>query len=651
MILYLARGIIKVKARGFWFTSGGEKESFGHYPHLKTKKGLPLYPDTQVKGNICMALNWLEKLQYIQDKELIRKTFNCKNRDSQYASLLKVNDLTLTEKSVNKWNQGGNRFYIKPRIEIDDKTRAVKKHMLVNMELAYLDGLELESKIYLGYFKSKENLQTVKQTLDNAVELLSGFGAFRSRGYSSGKIKIEWEDTTTINSDAQQHVENENKFTLYLNNLTNFRNKPIESDKTQLIESLNIITSDQIRGWFVRTYHQMFDKWPNADQMRTISFSSLFPSPLNSGKLFYPAAFTVLKEERGKIFDTYNGPEPVNPDEENKKDLENFYKTKTKPLPGSSFLTNNKEPLVFTLRKERRMRNHLGDNFLSLKKGGLFVQEVISEKVTFGGTLHFINADEEFKKEALFIVNNVMPIINGTIFENTVETAAGLDEQKGEKFLVAENIPFTPEMIVKEVRYIKNSEDRVVKENAEQLFINTSRAFYTSLSRLRRKKISIAPGSVLNAPVNGKGIFWLGFGAQDIKQIDHGEGGHAGENGNGTAVNLEPYDFPVAKLVKLSKSQIGVLRSFAENYKDTKLLQKRVNDILEKYKQWNKVKLNENLIPVDLLETIKDDLLKSDLTVVSKKIDKLLKEVYLHKWDAREKKIKEKFVREGVNHG
>ena len=43
MDLYLAHGKLTVKAKGYWFTAGGAKGSFGYYPHLKDDEGFPYY--------------------------------------------------------------------------------------------------------------------------------------------------------------------------------------------------------------------------------------------------------------------------------------------------------------------------------------------------------------------------------------------------------------------------------------------------------------------------------------------------------------------------------------------------------------------------------------------------------------------------------
>ncbi|MCP4107478.1 MAG: hypothetical protein GY749_18365 [Desulfobacteraceae bacterium] len=60
--LFLAKGKIKVSAKGYWFTAGGEKGSFGYYPHLKSPDRYPVYPDTQIHGDLRMSASWLSDL-------------------------------------------------------------------------------------------------------------------------------------------------------------------------------------------------------------------------------------------------------------------------------------------------------------------------------------------------------------------------------------------------------------------------------------------------------------------------------------------------------------------------------------------------------------------------------------------------------------
>ncbi|MCX7634715.1 MAG: hypothetical protein N2Z74_03100, partial [Syntrophales bacterium] len=63
--LLYACGVLRVTAQGLWFTAGGDKGSFGFYPHLRDRRGLPVYPDTQLHGDLRMAASWLQHLSLI----------------------------------------------------------------------------------------------------------------------------------------------------------------------------------------------------------------------------------------------------------------------------------------------------------------------------------------------------------------------------------------------------------------------------------------------------------------------------------------------------------------------------------------------------------------------------------------------------------
>ena len=49
--LYLYEEVLSVTAKGYWYTAGGGKSSFGYFPHLKDRNNFPIYPDTQLHGD------------------------------------------------------------------------------------------------------------------------------------------------------------------------------------------------------------------------------------------------------------------------------------------------------------------------------------------------------------------------------------------------------------------------------------------------------------------------------------------------------------------------------------------------------------------------------------------------------------------------
>ncbi|HDH05633.1 MAG TPA: hypothetical protein ENH01_07965 [Nitrospirae bacterium] len=250
--LFLAKGTLRVAAKGYWFTSGGEKGSFGYYPHLKDKRGLPVFPDTQIHGDLKMSAGWLKSLDSSVKDDLIAEVFGRGGEESDRNLHPRPSRLYISDLVVNDGAASGNIFDIKPRIEIEEDKRTAKKHMLVSLEMSYLEGKKLEAEVYLGYFDNRTGLDNAKKLVEESAQLLSGFGAFRSRGYGRGEMELEWEEDIAIEYKDTDKCDSE--FIYYLEALVNFRNKPIEPGSYQNIETLKHITSDQLRGWFVNAY-------------------------------------------------------------------------------------------------------------------------------------------------------------------------------------------------------------------------------------------------------------------------------------------------------------------------------------------------------------------------------------------------------------
>jgi len=186
--LYLGNATLTVDAYGYWFTAGGEKGSFGYYPHLKDHEGYPIFPDTQIHGDLRMSVKWLKNLGDDITDEAINKIFGLEG--NEVASLLRVTDLELTDDSKRNWHTG--LYQIKTRIKINDEKQTVEEHMLVDHEISYLEGKVLTAQLWLGYFKDENELKNAQNLINKAAGFLSGFGGFRSRGYGRGKIEITW---------------------------------------------------------------------------------------------------------------------------------------------------------------------------------------------------------------------------------------------------------------------------------------------------------------------------------------------------------------------------------------------------------------------------------------------------------------------------
>lgn len=293
---YMLRGVLRVKAQGFWYTSGGDKGSFGFYPHLKDKQDFPLYPDTQVHGDLRMAAQWALTLEG-KEAELCAgdSTWNrlFGRGGNMEAGCLHLGDLMLDGQSRQTWSAA--RFQVKPRIDIDDDTRAVRGKMLAMFEAAWLDDLILEAPIYAGYFTDEAQARRAADLLDAACVLLSGFGAMRSRGFGRGVAEIRWQPVTATAPIPPESLASRHGY--YLENLVNMRSKPVCAEQLQLVGCQAMVRADQIRAWFVRIYHQLFQDWPSADEMAGLHFSDLLPVPSRKTLSFYPPMTTLRNED------------------------------------------------------------------------------------------------------------------------------------------------------------------------------------------------------------------------------------------------------------------------------------------------------------------------------------------------------------------
>lgn len=604
--LYLTKGILKVKARGYWFTSGGEKGSFGYYPHLKDRDGYPVYPDTQIHGDLRMSAKWLKNISSSND-DLINKVFGKEGNET--SSLLYLTDLELSCESKKKWQI--EWFDVKPKVEIEDETRTNKEHMLVNIEMAYLKGLELESKVYLGYFDDEKELNEAKILVTQAAEFLNGFGAYRSRGYGRGDISMEWFETEIVEFKKTNSVEE--FYPYFLKSLVNMRNKPIEPGRTQLAESTKYITSEQLRGWFVRAYHRLFGEYPIIEEISSINFPYCYPSICDNNRTAfgYPPPLSTLKNEKDEIEDFTGRHEQI------KEGLENFFNFKPKPLPSNMFVTNEDSPSVIEVKSEKRIRNSIEDNFKTKGEGGLFVQECIKRGIIFGGLISLNKENPEFLKKAVFILNNMKPVINGTIFE-WILTEISVD-RSSEKipYLVTQPLPFSKGLL----------------NNTNQIILTTARRYNTTLRRPRRNRIVISQGSVINKMVDKNLISWKGLG-KEIKYEKPVQKRPEGERVDAKRDDLE-------EMEQISRAQSGQLREFFNH--DAEFITKKIEHILKKYEGKTK---DARLIPANVLKKIQGLIIKDGLESAKKYIKGYLDVQLLKWWGQKADKVKSKLDKE-----
>jgi len=551
----ILHGVLTVAAKGYWYTNGGEKGSFGYYPHLKNKQQ-PIYPDTQIHGDLRMAAQWLTQLSPEKDYSgLIDKLFG--RTGNTLNSMLYMQDLSLSPAAQKQWSV--SRFDVKPRIEIDDETRSVKKNMLMSFEAAWLDQLSLEAPFFAGYFNTAAEAETAQQLLEESVQLLSGFGAFRSRGYGRGHVRIVWHKEQQITFTPQTVPAA--PFNYALKNLNNMRSKPVATERLQLVSTHNHIDAEQLRSWFVRTYKEVTDHWPQAGDMASITFNNLYPSLAVDNPAFVPPN-TILRREDGSSIDDY-WKEAQGEELEQSTSETILKKSKLKPLKSGTYVTMNGQLLSPEIGV--RLRNSINDDFTTLDEGGLFVQQYLASGTTFCGQISVSVPESEFGRTAGAILKKFYPTINGTIFEPAFGDIFETDKTNHPVRLVGSPLPFDPNKKI---------------GNAEGITIGTHRRYAPVLGRPRRNRTVILPGSIIMDSVAGT-IDWRLFG-ENIEKQDSSKDQEMVYPRQKTVVPLNGNNI---EWNKITRSQAGVLRELLNPGHNSAVINKYLTHIYEKHQE------------------------------------------------------------------
>jgi hypothetical protein len=612
MDLYLAHGKLTVKAKGYWFTAGGAKGSFGYYPHLKDDEGFPIYPDTQIRGDLLMAVKVLRNILKQPTDPAIDDFWNIQGKEEAFAFF--VSDLELTGESKKHWSH--DSYCIRSQIEINDDTRTVESNMLVNRELAYLEGCDLEADIYLGYLSDVTLLSRVKDMLSDAVHLINAFGAQRSRSYG-GDIEIVWDENNIVHPDSQAKKENAMVFRFILSSLTNVRNRPLISEKDQTVSSMKTLTSDQVRGWFVRTFHRLYDAWPSAEEMSSIIFHSLYPCLKDQEgiSLAYLLPQTIKRTKTGALKDTMD--EASDAERNESSNSENFSRTKQDKVQG--FVTDGEKPVQFVLETKKRMRNSMNDNFTT-KEDGLYAQEYLLRGAIFGGVVRFTNPADDFYQKVIFILNNVRPAIKGCLFQKVKLSAVPQLQKKESKYLglVIDPIPYSTQLSDGE------------HPDKEFILLQTLRRYNTMNKRPRRNRIVVAPGSIMYG--NHSNLLpWSGFG-KDISTVLKKE----------KQTTKSDAKLPVQNQQDgLNRSQIGQLRVLLNPGSSKEFILQFVEDRLEKYKKYDDKDVNKRLIPPKVLMDVREKITHEGIEKARNYIKDFLEEQSLSRWEKNKSKSSE----------
>ncbi len=602
---HLLSGTLCVDASGYWYTGGGEKGSFGYYPHLKDREGRPVYPDTQLHGDLRMAALWAKALGV--EATILDRLFG--KNGNETAALLHIGDLSVPD----GWNK--SRFQVKPRIEINDDTRSVRQKMLANFEAAWLEGLTLTAPIYAGYFADKTDAEKARELLDEASWLLSGFGALRSRGYGRReKVKIDWRPMETVTIAPAAIAER--AFTYRLTSLVNLRSKPVAAERLQLVGTSLTITAEQLRGWFVRSYHAATGAWPTADQMAGIAFTDLIPTPGNGAAAYPPPSTTLRREDGTGIEDYWNRPpkedcsstvqgEALSTDEQSRKN-----KVKLKPLAPGCFVTEDGK--VHSITVHARMRNAMGEEegggTFTTRENGLFVQQYLDTGTCFSGQIALADTQGEFARTAYAILSTLKPVINGSIL--SPELAPAIDSTLSGP---------GPRVVIMPLPYDPSRECR----KDEGITIGTQRRYAPALGRPRRGLPAILPGSVLVDEQTSGTVAWGMFG----KALPH----KSKEPQEPEVWEKPEINIPLARLGikwdKITRSQAGILRELLNPDHNRDSIAKFLKDIRDKHTEKNPDSPEAKLYQ-ELTATLENKGIEGLTDLVKKILDYLKAEIW-----------------------
>jgi len=616
-VLYFQRGVLRIeKAKGYWFSGGGEKGAFGYYPHLKDDNGYPVYPDTQIRGDLAVAANWLVKLGGGPQSVLLQ-LFGAQGKEC--TTPLFITDMELTDDSKNEW-ANEPRYEVKSRIAVQDN-RTAEEHMLVSFEYAFLENKSLEAQIYLGYFNNKSEIEEAARILKEAAQLLSGFGAFRSRGYGRGKVEIDWKYPMECYRESSQEADTAENMAYFLEAKTHVRNRPLNPEGAQLIGTRRSLTAAQIRGWFINTYHDLYaSEWPTIEEMKSITFTDF--NPTKDFVLTYPAPRTTLRKEDKTIEDMAGQDEKGS---NNDYSQENLIRSKTKPLSESGRHFVNMDPAVYEVPTVIRFRNVMegyGD-FRTLEKGGLFAHEYIPAGTRFGGTIYQASPNTKFGKRCRYILKNIRPVVAGAIFDNEIRPLTTATAES--KFhLLSTDLSYRRDLL---------------EDSGNSVCIASQRGFNTANGRPRRNRIVIMAGSVLTTAQNKSTIPWSGFGEKNIPFLQNDD---FSDKNNQTKPGITIPDEIRKKLVAVSRAQAGQLRellhlSMKEEHRAH--LSQFLAERLKKYDQWKKEEIDKRLLPKELLIDLSNRVSspKVNMQEIRGYIGALYKEIQRHWWVKKKK--------------
>lgn len=641
--LFYRTGRLICEMKGYGFSLGGGKGSFGYYPHLieydSQGHRYPIFPDTQVFSNLRFAVEWHVKQQGGQ-VQFVSELFG--REGPKNARKIFVGDLRLDEQSRRSWSD--SRFVIRARSEIEESSRTNRNRMLAFFEFSYLEGLTMEAPIMIGALDNKQVTEEASEIIDKAAKLITGFGASRSRGYGRANCKITWNDIEEIPSDEPiaEAFKDVQTFGYCIRPFFNIRHKIVDPGKGQLLQSQIPLRADQIRGWFVQAYKALYGSWPTAEEMATVSFSTFYPAWIN-GKNWddvipaYPAPMTTVRIDKksrndGKkqtfIEDRYEKSRQKSLDDSEME--EGYVQVKVKPLPSEWFLTNENKPKIVDIKKEARMRNQLDGSFTSRQ---LFGQELIKNPVAYWGTVRFSGVTSEFKERALRILCRLKPHLAGTLFEGSMRPRheASAEELESPALLLVENLDFSPDLFA----------------DFAHCRLGIVRRYNGELNIPRRQHVVFMPASISKKPFPYKSIPWRAFGVEEyVPQRSEA----SPRSGKPSSSQNEASEVEIVEMDKhLTRSQRGILRRFLSMR--PKSVEKLAKQFIEKYEKMEDRNIPPGKIRKEVFEKIIKFIKHEKIKEFRAYIELILHENAELSWNKRKASIHKELEQEKTKKG
>ena len=187
---------LKIKVlTGLHIGIGSDKPEIGGVDNQFIKHpiyNMPYIPGSSLKGKIrCLLETESEKYKNSEEKEnpeILRNFEGDENSPTRFI----FRDVNLIDKHLKEFESGEYRTEIKTEIKIDRKTGKATGGALRTTERVP-PGIEFEGQVLVRYDEKSNELESIKEMLDEGIKLLNNdyLGGSGSRGYGAVSVTLE----------------------------------------------------------------------------------------------------------------------------------------------------------------------------------------------------------------------------------------------------------------------------------------------------------------------------------------------------------------------------------------------------------------------------------------------------------------------------